>query len=100
MRRPWWLDSTTNRRQDDRRKSDRRGASRIGKDRRRRDRRARAVLVSIAALASVPTATRPDLFARRNSRTPIENMERPPQEGQGEAQSPLLGDLPTEVADD
>ena len=99
MRRPWWLDSTTNRRQDDRRKSDRRGGSRIGRDRRRRDRRARAVLISIAALASVPTASRPDLFARRNARTPIENMDRPPQEGQ-EPGSALLGDLPPDVPDD
>ena len=99
MRRPWWLDSTTNRRQDDRRKSDRRVAPRIGRDRRRRDRRARAVLVSIAALASVPTATRPDLFARRSPRTPIENMERPPLEGQ-EPGSALLGDLPPEVPDE
>ena len=57
------------------------------------------MLVSLAALASVPTATRPDLFARRNSRTPLENMDRPPQEGQ-ESESPLLGDLPPQVPDD
>jgi soluble lytic murein transglycosylase-like protein len=72
-------------------------APRVSRDRRGRDRRARAVLVSIAALASVPTATRPDLFARRNARTPIENLERPPREGE---ESPLLGDLPADATDE
>jgi soluble lytic murein transglycosylase-like protein len=96
MRRPWWLDSKTNRRQDERRSFDRRVQPRVSRDRRGRDRRARAVLVSIAALASVPTATRPDLFGRRNARAPMENLERPPQEG--EEASPLLGDLPPEYS--
>ena len=88
---PWWLDTNTNRRQVERRTSDRRAQPRVGRDRRRRDRRARALLVSLAALASVPTATRPDLFGRRNAAKGVENIDQP-QPG-----SPLLGDLPPEV---
>jgi len=85
MRKPWWLDPTTNRRSDERRRADRRAQSRIKGDRRGRDRRARAVLVSLAALASVPAATR--------VRNAFEDTGRHNQEG---AESPEIGteDLP------
>src|SRR5262245_7487664 len=89
MQPPWWLDSNTNRRQDDRRRNDRRVQPRLGRDRRRRDRRARAVLVSLAALASVPSAMRPDL-GRRGARPGLEDKA-------PGADSPLLGDLPPEL---
>lgn len=87
MRAPWWLDTSTNRRGTERRNGDRRAQARVVRDRRKRDRRARAVLVSLAALASVPTATRPDLFGRRNSRASLEATDSPNQDA-------LLGDLP------
>src|SRR5262245_8618677 len=93
---PWWLDTNTNRRQVERRNGDRRAQPRIGRDRRRRDRLARALLVALAALASVPTATRPDLFGRRNAARGLENIDQPPQE----PGSPLLGDLPPDTPPD
>jgi soluble lytic murein transglycosylase-like protein len=77
---PWWRSTDTNRRQVERRNSDRRAQPRVGRDRRRRDRRARALLVSLAALASVPTATRRG----------FEDIDQRPG-------SPLLGDLPPET---
>jgi len=98
MRAPWWLDPSTNRRRDERRNGDRRAQARIRRDRRRRDRRARAVLVSLAALASVPTGTRPDFFARRNSRASLEATDRADQAG-AEAGSAIAGDLPPALSE-